>query len=184
MHVKAMYIPRPLTKSLKCYIYKLLIVYFQLQYVFIHDALNELITCGETDIAANSLRIVVNRLSKHAKGKEISGFLNQFEVKGGLSVFHKMCFKAHSPLCRSWSSSLPSWIAPIALKLCLLSIWLRTAMQPGWQVIHDTNAGQTIEAFMSCIHISFRWHNSCETEVNRSWRGRLHQCQLCACKPR
>ena len=84
--------------------YKVFLDYFQLQYMFIHDALNELIACGETDIAASNLRMVINKLSSHAEGKEISGFENQFEVRGCLSECHKPCYKAHSPLYRSWSS--------------------------------------------------------------------------------
>ena len=48
--------------------------------MFIHDALDELITCGETDIAAASLRVRVNRLSKTVPGKGITGFVEQFQV--------------------------------------------------------------------------------------------------------
>ena len=76
--------------------------------MFIHDTLNELITCGETDIAASNLRIVINKLSRQAEGKEISGFENQFEVRGCLSEWHEPCFKAHAPPYRSWSSFLLS----------------------------------------------------------------------------
>ena len=53
--------------------------------MFIHDALNEFITCGETDIAAENLQLAINKLSRPADGKEISGFQNQFEVRRGLS---------------------------------------------------------------------------------------------------
>ena len=52
----------------------------QLQYVFIHDALEELITCGETDISAGNLRVKVNKLHKIIPGKAISGFEDQFRV--------------------------------------------------------------------------------------------------------
>ena len=54
--------------------------HFQKQYVFIHDGLSELITCGDTEVAAGDLRIVVNKLNKHVKGKGITGYQNQFEV--------------------------------------------------------------------------------------------------------
>ena len=53
----------------------------QAQYIFIHDALDELITCGETDISAAGLRVKVNRLRKVVPGKGITGFAEQFQVK-------------------------------------------------------------------------------------------------------
>jgi len=52
--------------------------------VFIHDALEELVTCGETDISAGNLRVKVNKLHKIIPGKAISGFEDQFKV--GLMV--------------------------------------------------------------------------------------------------
>ena len=48
--------------------------------MFIHDALEELITCGETDISATNLRMKVNKLYKIIPGKAISGFEEQFNV--------------------------------------------------------------------------------------------------------
>ena len=54
-----------------------------MQYVFIHDALEELITCGETDISAGNLRVYVNKLRKIVPGKAISGFEDQFKVSHG-----------------------------------------------------------------------------------------------------
>ena len=55
----------------------------QPQYIFIHDALDELITCGETDISAAGLRVKVNRLRKIVPGKGITGFAEQFQVEIG-----------------------------------------------------------------------------------------------------
>ena len=52
----------------------------QAQYVFIHDALDEFITCGDTEIKASSLRAKVNYLSKVIPGKGITGFSHQFQV--------------------------------------------------------------------------------------------------------
>ena len=51
-----------------------------MQYVFIHDALEELITCGETDISAGNLRVKVNKLYKIVPGKALSRFEDQFKV--------------------------------------------------------------------------------------------------------
>ena len=49
--------------------------------MFIHDALCELIVCGDTEIAAPSLRIAINHLHKQAEGKLVSGFEHQFQVR-------------------------------------------------------------------------------------------------------
>ena len=55
----------------------------QPQYVFIHDALCELITCGETDVAAPALKVKIQRLSKVIPGKGVTGFQEQFQVYTG-----------------------------------------------------------------------------------------------------
>ena len=48
--------------------------------MFIHDALNEYIMCGETDIAAGQLKMKVKALKKIAPGKSVSGFTEKFGV--------------------------------------------------------------------------------------------------------
>ncbi|XP_064407627.1 receptor-type tyrosine-protein phosphatase T-like [Halichondria panicea] len=50
------------------------------QYVFIHDALDELITCGDTEIAAHNLNIAINQLGRKAPGKSLSGYEEQFQL--------------------------------------------------------------------------------------------------------
>ena len=60
----------------------------QAQYIFIHDALDELITCGETDISAAGLRVKVNRLRKTIPGKGNTGFAEQFQVDIKLYLGH------------------------------------------------------------------------------------------------
>ena len=50
------------------------------QYMFIHDALSDYITCGDTSVMAHELRIVIDEMEKKAEtGK--SGFENQFKVQ-------------------------------------------------------------------------------------------------------
>ena len=75
--------------------------HMQAQYIFIHDALDELITCGETDISAAGLRVKVNRLRKVVPGKGITGFAEQFQVemiiKLGL-VLQPLSAACHIPL--------------------------------------------------------------------------------------
>lgn len=48
--------------------------------MFIHDALSEYITCGETEITASNMRAKFNHLSKTIPGKGVTGFANQFQV--------------------------------------------------------------------------------------------------------
>ena len=48
--------------------------------MFIHDALNEVVTCGNTEIPAMDLRMVKNKLSKVSSEVSESGFMEQFKV--------------------------------------------------------------------------------------------------------
>ncbi|XP_065904304.1 receptor-type tyrosine-protein phosphatase delta-like isoform X2 [Dysidea avara] len=50
------------------------------QYIFIHDALDEFITCGETSFSVQNIRVKVNRLSKEVPGTGKTGFQDQFEL--------------------------------------------------------------------------------------------------------
>ncbi len=61
--------------------------------MFIHNAMDELLTCGDTEIAAANIRIVIGRLSRPAKeGSEMTGFQKQYEVR---SLFHLICKLKH-----------------------------------------------------------------------------------------
>ena len=46
--------------------------------MFVHDVLKELIMCGDTEILAPNLRIVINKLGRTKRG--ITGFEQQFQV--------------------------------------------------------------------------------------------------------
>ena len=48
--------------------------------MFIHDALSELVVCGETDILAANISINTNRMKEYATGEAITGFQKQFQV--------------------------------------------------------------------------------------------------------
>ena len=53
----------------------------QAQYVFIHDALSELVVCGETEVAAADIRININHLKRHVAGDTTTTrFQKQFQV--------------------------------------------------------------------------------------------------------
>ena len=58
----------------------------QAQYIFIHDALEELITCGETSIQAQELRTALNLLHKVNPNTATTGFEEQFQVCPNLPV--------------------------------------------------------------------------------------------------
>ena len=63
--------------------------------MFIHDALDELITCGETEIAASNLRVKVGRMQKNIPGKGANAFFEQFQVRQSVSLcidMYFMCF--------------------------------------------------------------------------------------------
>ena len=65
----------------------------QTQYIFIHNALDELLTCGDTEVAAANMRIVIGKLSRPAEEESsISGFLKQYEVSN-TSIFSRLSFR-------------------------------------------------------------------------------------------
>ena len=49
--------------------------------MFIHNALDELITCGETEVAAANMRIAIGRLGRTVSPSGATGFHHQYEVK-------------------------------------------------------------------------------------------------------
>eukprot|EP00731_Ephydatia_muelleri_P019021 Em0011g1061a len=57
---------------------RVLMVQTLAQYVFIHDALDEYITCGDTSISVTNLRVSINFLSKTISGKTFNGYREQF----------------------------------------------------------------------------------------------------------
>ncbi|XP_064386419.1 uncharacterized protein LOC135334961 isoform X2 [Halichondria panicea] len=50
------------------------------QYVFIHDAILESVTCGDTQISAADLRRQIQKMSSVAPGKAITDFQYQFQI--------------------------------------------------------------------------------------------------------
>ena len=50
--------------------------------MFIHDALEELITCGDTSIGAPSMRDAINSLNRVDPESATTGFEDQFKVSG------------------------------------------------------------------------------------------------------
>eukprot|EP00731_Ephydatia_muelleri_P019017 Em0011g1057a len=59
---------------------RVLMVQTLAQYVFIHDALDEYITCGDTSIGVTNLRVSINYLSKTISGKTFNGYREQFSL--------------------------------------------------------------------------------------------------------
>ena len=53
----------------------------QAQYIFIHDALDEIINCGETAFNAQNICIKLKRLLKVSPETNKTGFQDQFEVR-------------------------------------------------------------------------------------------------------
>ena len=48
--------------------------------MFLHDALDEVILCGETAFNVQNLRVKMTRMSKTVPGKHVTGFQEQFKV--------------------------------------------------------------------------------------------------------
>ena len=54
--------------------------------MFIHDSLSELVVCGETEIAAADVRIVMSQMKRRVAGDNITGFQKQFQVSHSMTV--------------------------------------------------------------------------------------------------
>ena len=48
--------------------------------MFIHDALSELVVCGETDIPAANIRISIDQMKELVVGEALTVFQKQFKV--------------------------------------------------------------------------------------------------------
>ena len=67
--------------------------------MFIHDSLSELVVCGETDIVAADIRIIINQMMRQVAGDmETTGFQKEFQVISfvcvtafELCVVHEIC---------------------------------------------------------------------------------------------
>jgi len=53
---------------------------FQEQYVFLHQAVMEALTCGNTEISPQDLRITMSKLSRTQKPSQRTGFAKEFKV--------------------------------------------------------------------------------------------------------
>ena len=77
------------------------------QYMFIHDALSDYITCGDTSVIAHELRIVIDEMEKEGE-KRKSGFENQFGVHynthiAQCTVPRSRCIMPLYPSCPNFS---------------------------------------------------------------------------------
>ena len=59
-----------------CYIASIV----QVQFVFIHDAILESVTCGDTQIAATNLRVAIIKVKKRDHQNQLIAFQHQFKV--------------------------------------------------------------------------------------------------------
>ena len=55
------------------------------QYVFIHDALQEAVNCGTTEVPARNLFAYIQKLTQIEGGENITGMELEFKVREGLS---------------------------------------------------------------------------------------------------
>jgi len=51
------------------------------QYIFIHDALLEAVTCGETEVPVRNLPLHIQQLSQMDPGTTVTGMELEFKVK-------------------------------------------------------------------------------------------------------
>ena len=73
----------------------------QSQYVFVHDALDELIKCEETDINVRSLKSKIDHLHDVITDKGSSGFDTQYQVLCAFTYWY-MYIYTMSTVCDFW----------------------------------------------------------------------------------
>ena len=71
---RILYLPTHYVHCIYCYIWP------QEQYVFIHDAILEAVTCGDTQISASDLRRNIQKLSRRDQETRSTGFESQFKA--------------------------------------------------------------------------------------------------------
>lgn len=55
------------------------------QYVFIHDALQEAVTCGTTEVPARNLYVYIQKLTQIESGENVTGMELEFKVRSMLA---------------------------------------------------------------------------------------------------
>lgn len=58
------------------------------QYVFIHDALQEAVNCGTTEVPARNLYAYIQKLTQIEGGENVTGMELEFKVHACISVIH------------------------------------------------------------------------------------------------
>ena len=82
------------------------------QFMFIHDAILESVTCGDTQIAATNLRMSIAKMKKKDNQNEPHGFRNQFKVTYIGAVWYEVVKLVCTYSSRFWSRCL------LILKMC------------------------------------------------------------------
>ena len=68
-----------------CHHLKLGILNAQEQYIFIHDAILEFLTCGDTQISSNNFRMAMRNLCQVDPTHQCTGYQHQFNVLNQVS---------------------------------------------------------------------------------------------------
>ncbi len=50
------------------------------QYIFIHDAVYEFLTCGDTQISSSNFRVAVERLNREDPSEQCNGYEHQLRI--------------------------------------------------------------------------------------------------------
>ena len=101
--------------------------YSQDQYMFVHTALDELLTCGETEIPAANIRSVMRKLEKIDGSSSISEFQKQFNVRWGDRLLN---YVGIMPVARAMQSlSVPLNVLFIFIQI--LRVLCRSAINTG-----------------------------------------------------
>ena len=121
MHIPTGVITEQLTCPSILYIFPLCIhyVWVQEQYIFIHDAILEAVTCGDTQISASDLRRNIHKLCQRNPETRLTGFEGQFKASLSLLTHPVAC--TNKPYLQDHTQTSP--IPPPLPGLCQLCLW-------------------------------------------------------------
>ena len=126
----------------------------QEQYVFLHQAVMEALTCGNTEVAPQDLRIAMNKLARTQKSSKQTGYEREFKVlpiSSSSLMFFLVTYFYYSTKANDNMKYLFCFIS-----VCNLSVTAKHQEKNRWEhLIHQILART---GFLTLYHVSIGLH--------------------------